>query len=349
MLNRIIAAAFALIGFLIGGVLTGIINPGLERLAEAPVAEVETPASAEFELKLVMSRNPPKAVQTVSFPAAPAPDAPVHGYGPDEEGPTLWRVSDADSVMWLLGTVHALSADVNWRSPEVEAAVAQAQTVFFESDLAVDLSVREIRQLQRLATYRNGPPLTERLSRNARLRLLRAARRLGVPQSDLMRARPWNASLILGAAMARKAGMERDLGVENVLASGLGDRQTRYLEDGVAVLTRLAEIPEDEQIAELEKALIAIDDNPYRTAAIEEAWAEGDQARITEIVLASMPEDSATYRVMIRDRNHAWAETLVEHLEGDGVSLVAVGAAHLVGPDRVQRLLEDAGYTVDRF
>ena len=349
MLNRIIAAAFALVGFLIGGVLTGIINPGLERPAEAPIAEAETEAAAGFELKMMMSRNPPKAVQTVSFPIAPRLGAPVEGHGPDEEGPTLWRVSDDDSVMWLLGTVHALSEDVNWRSPEVEAVVAQADTVFFESDISGELSFRDIRQLERLATYRKGPPLTERLSRTARLRLLRAARRLGVPQSDLMRARPWNASLILGAAMARKAGMEQSLGVESVLSNRLGDRPTRYLEDGVAVLTRLAEIPEAVQIAELEKALIAIDDNPYQTAAIEEAWAEGDQARIAEIALASMPEGTATYRVMIKDRNQAWAKTLVEHLEGDGVTLVAVGAAHMVGPDRVQRLLADAGYKVERF
>jgi len=47
-------------------------------------------------------------------------------------------------------------------------------------------------------------------------------------------------------------------------------------------------------------------------------------------------------------RNKAWTEKLVKLLqgEGDATTFVAVGAAHLAGPDSVQKMLQARGYTV---
>ena len=42
-------------------------------------------------------------------------------------------------------------------------------------------------------------------------------------------------------------------------------------------------------------------------------------------------------------RNQAWAAALQAKLAGSGVSFVAVGAGHLVGPDSVQAQLKKRG------
>jgi uncharacterized protein YbaP (TraB family) len=72
-----------------------------------------------------------------SIPAAssttPAPsraDAPllqavtVTGVQP---GPGLWKVSKGDHVMWVLGTLSPLPKHMEWRSTEVEQAIAHSQ------------------------------------------------------------------------------------------------------------------------------------------------------------------------------------------------------------------------------
>lgn len=46
-----------------------------------------------------------------------------------QPGPGLWKVSQGDHVLWLLGTTSALPANMQWRSDEVERIVAGSQEV----------------------------------------------------------------------------------------------------------------------------------------------------------------------------------------------------------------------------
>jgi hypothetical protein len=55
------------------------------------------------------------------------------------------------------------------------------------------------------------------------------------------------------------------------------------------------------------------------------------------------------YRVLLTGRNKAWADILAERLKGKGVSFVAVGSAHLVGPESVQTQLRARGIKAVRY
>lgn len=345
MLNRIMAAVFALIGFSVGGALTGILNFSVLE-PEAVREAVEAPVEQAVLGAPPFSQAPPVAqLRAPSFdPAAPAALAE-----PAAVGPAIWRVRDDDSVMWLFGTIHALSEDVQWRDPRIDAAFAEAATIYFESDVAAEQNRRTMRKVERLATYRSGPPLTERLSRNGKMRLLRTARKLGLDQSALIAARPWSAGLTIGQAMAEKAGMKAELGVEAVLGAEVGEKSVKFLEDGAQVLLNMAQIDDEAQLAEFETALRILVDNPYQTDFLQEAWRDGDLAALKQMTMSQMPAGSEMYRVMIRDRNRAWTPKLVEELQGEGVSFVAVGAAHLIGPHGLPRLLSREGYEVRRF
>jgi len=47
--------------------------------------------------------------------------------------------------------------------------------------------------------------------------------------------------------------------------------------------------------------------------------------------------------VMLDNRNENWAGQIEERLKGSGTSFIAVGAAHLVGPESVQERLKLRG------
>jgi uncharacterized protein YbaP (TraB family) len=49
------------------------------------------------------------------------------------------------------------------------------------------------------------------------------------------------------------------------------------------------------------------------------------------------------YRKLIVDRNQRWAHILAARLKVPEVEFVAVGAAHLAGPDSVQNALSQLG------
>jgi uncharacterized protein YbaP (TraB family) len=53
-------------------------------------------------------------------------------------------------------------------------------------------------------------------------------------------------------------------------------------------------------------------------------------------------------KVLVR-RNKAWAEKIEQMLKGSGVQQIAVGAAHLAGPDSVQAQLAKRGIKVEKY
>jgi len=55
--------------------------------------------------------------------------------GPAAAAPAMWRVSDADSDVYLFGTLHALKPSVKWRTPLYDEVLARAGTVWFEADM----------------------------------------------------------------------------------------------------------------------------------------------------------------------------------------------------------------------
>jgi uncharacterized protein YbaP (TraB family) len=60
-----------------------------------------------------------------------------------------------------------------------------------------------------------------------------------------------------------------------------------------------------------------------------------------------MKQAPGVYKSLVVDRNHRWAETIAERLQGSGEAVVIVGAGHLVGPDGVPALLRARGFKVE--
>ena len=55
------------------------------------------------------------------------------------------------------------------------------------------------------------------------------------------------------------------------------------------------------------------------------------------------------YAALLVNRNAAWTEWLAQRLNRPGKILLAVGSAHLAGPDSVQVMLEKKGLVAERL
>ncbi|MFW6293532.1 MAG: TraB/GumN family protein, partial [Spirochaetota bacterium] len=90
-------------------------------------------------------------------------------------------------------------------------------------------------------------------------------------------------------------------------------------------------------------------DSPEAILELYRAWSDGDTEALEAIITdAYDPEDGPAYDRLLRQRNLRWLDSLHDLLSGDENAFVVTGAGHLVGPDGLPRLLEDAGYTVTR-
>lgn len=264
--------------------------------------------------------------------------------------PALWRIADADSEIWLFGTVHILPPDLDWRGPRLEAAFAAADELVTETDTS-DAAAAELAALaQRHGTLPPGEWLSAKLEPADRARLARVARDLGLDLDVLERMRPWLAGLQLSYAYAASQGHSAAAGVETLLvaearASG---KQLSFLETAEQQVRVLSDLPERDAVRFLSLTLGQIEAGGATLSALDRAWARGDVDTLERLLAAEWRiAGPAIHEAVILERNRAWADAIEARLDGSGRIFIAVGAAHLVGEDSVVDLLRERGIEVD--
>ena len=83
---------------------------------------------------------------------------------------------------------------------------------------------------------------------------------------------------------------------------------------------------------------------------LAKAWMDGDNETLGNILVNELKKEApAIYEKFLVQRNIAWSEKIAGILKGSGVQQIAVGAAHLAGPDSLQVQLAKRGIKVERY
>lgn len=280
--------------------------------------------------------------------AAPAPAAPAAAPAIQGLGPALWVIKDADSTLYLFGSVHVLRPTTGWASPRVNAAFDSASDIWFEITNPEDQAA----MMPLIQQYGLSPqtPLSSRLTPEEVAQLDVAAKTIGASAAQLDSLKPWLAALSLSVAPLVKAGYDPQSGVELALkarAQAAGKRLHGFetLEKQVGML---ATLPDDVQLEFLRETLKDFDEAVEMLDSMVEAWAKGDVQALDRIVVEEMKTDAPElYKVLLVDRNTDWANQIQTLLQGSGTAFIAVGAAHLTGDDSVQSILQSRGVAVE--
>ena len=282
--------------------------------------------------------------QTVAAaPAASATPQAAPGHGP-----ALWVVRDADSTIYLFGTVHVLRPTTAWGSARVDRAFDSASDIWFEISNPDDQAAI----IPLVQQYGVSPdrPLSSLLNESEYARLTAAAGTAGLPIAQLNVFRPWFAGLTLSLAPLVKAGYDPNSGVELILkarADAAGKRVHGFETIDQQVML-LANMSEADQLAFLRGALDTFDDATTDLDQLVEAWSTGDVGAIRRLGVDEVRDQGeGVYKALLADRNIGFATRIQHLLEGSGTAFVAVGGAHLAGPDSVQSVLESRGVHVE--
>ncbi len=274
----------------------------------------------------------------------------------EAEAPAIWAMSDEDSTVYLLGTVHILHPDLNWRTPYLDTVLEEVEQVWFEADtLSPEANAQMTTLIPQLGLNTTDTPMTQRLSDEANADLATFAGRLGANPDQLRAAldpyQPWIATIQLAVLQMQAAGYDPASGVEVVLNQRLADqgKTFHYLETVEEQLRFFADMPYETQLANLELSLHEAVENPDMFDDLVGAWAEGDMDRLNEIMNSDMREQTPElYDVILVQRNRNWAPEIAAALDGDEDVLIAVGAGHMPGEEGVIALLQARGLEVRR-
>lgn len=277
------------------------------------------------------------------FACAPAAPPPA----PAGE-PALWRIADADSEIWLFGTVHVLPPELQWRNARIDSALASADELVVETDVEDAEATNAL--TARYGLQPEGQRLSESLDAPTQERLSRVSRSLGIDPASLEPLRPWLAALRLSFTFATRQGHQQQAGVETVL---LADARAQgklitYLETPEQQIRTLADLSPADQVRFLASSLDQIEHQSDTLERMDRAWVTGDVAALDEQMRTQLNEaGDAAYDAIITNRNAVWVEEIARRLDGSGRIFYAVGSAHLVGDEGVVARLRARGIEVE--
>ena len=285
---------------------------------------------------------------------APALALALAGCGEGHKGadgpppsPLFYELASADGAVegWMLGTIHALPADTEWRTPAISQAIADADLLIVEV-AALDDRKALAAAFAELGTTPGLPPLERRLPEGLSSPLADLLARGDLSAAGFADTETWAAAIMLAQVGAPG---DPDQGVDRALIREFAERPVRELEGVRGQLAIFDRLPEEGQRTMLAAVVSEAERTRADPARLQRAWLSGDAARIEQSTREGFLADPALREALLTGRNRRWAAALVPVLEQGPRPLIAVGAAHLVGPEGLARLLEAEGYTVRRL
>jgi hypothetical protein len=261
--------------------------------------------------------------------------------------PALWKIADADTTIWLFGTIHALPAGIDWMEGPVATAVRGSDQLVTEIP-ETPQEVMKAAVLQN-ALLPEGKTLRGLLPDDTRAKFERALTKFGLPVEAFDRFDPWYAAVALTALPLAQSGYSPDNGVDERIGAEMKrlGRPRIGLETAEAQFRMFDSLPLDVQKHYLAEVLDGIGTINEELAAIVREWSAGSPERLAALLNADQDDPRMT-RALLTDRNKVWAGWLEQRLAQPGTVFVAVGAGHLAGKDSVQDVLAKAGVTVTR-
>lgn len=290
--------------------------------------------------------------------AAGTPPATTHAKAPPV--PLLWKVSDEDNSLYLLGSFHLLLPDDYPLSQDVELAFADAEKLVFElapeelasPQLGLQMAQAAVRNDGRTLDDELGPELAAKLANWGRENAAQLAA-TGMNMEVLQRFEPWFVGTMVTMTQMMALGFDPAIGLDAHMGglAQAAQKPTTGLESGAQQIAFLDGMDPAEQLQMLEQALDQAQAGPGQMLALHAAWRAGDKQALVEGTISELRRDfPALYQAINVDRNDAWLPRLEARLREDGEddSLVVVGAMHLLGEDGVVEKLRAKGYVVER-
>ena len=273
--------------------------------------------------------------------------AACHSAPIDQKHPALWEVTGPGGAKaFLFGTVHALPDGLAWKTPMIDAAIAQSTTLVLEIiDPADENAARAA--FMHLGTTPGQPPLEQRVDPARREDLRAALAKTGLQPAQFANLEDWAAALTLSFALEAKDGYDPGNGADRALLTAAGRRPVVGLETLEGQLGLFDTLSAREQRSLLD-AVVAEGQGDASDKRLIMAWANGDIAMLDHEAHAGMMADPRLREALLVSRNRGWADQVAAMLNAGKRPFVAVGAAHLAGIDGLPEMLAAKGFAVKR-
>lgn len=274
---------------------------------------------------------------------------PVKAYAAavKDVDPALWVVKDADTTIYLFGSVHILKPGLGWFNDGVKTAFDASDQLVLE---LVELPAAEVQAMfGKFAMDQKGKALRSKMNDADRAVYEAAMGKLGIPAAAFDPFEPWAAAMTLSLLAMQKSGFDPNSGVEKQLtaAANITKKPIAGLETMEFQLGVFDTLAETEQVQFLVETAKDIDDAGATMDKMVDLWAAPDPEKLGALMNEEMTS-RVLFDALLTKRNANWAKWISARMAKPGVTFIAVGAGHLAGPTSVQALLPAYGLNATR-
>ena len=272
---------------------------------------------------------------------APAPKAA-------DADPALWVVKDADTTIYLFGTVHALKPGLSWFDEAVRDAFDKSDSLVLELVLPPDQEMQAL--IMELGTAQGLPPLSQQIPADEAGKMHAALTSAGQPEGSLDGLEPWLAAVMLANLPVQNAGFDAKDGAEAVLtaAAKSAGKPVIGLETAREQFGYFDRLSMPAQRALLVETLDGMPKSAETLDQIVARWQAGDADGIAKLLNEDLAKSPELAEALLLTRNRHWADWIAGRMKAPGTVFLAVGAGHLAGGQSVLAELSKRGFTVTR-
>lgn len=273
----------------------------------------------------------------------------------------LWKVSDADSYVWILGSIHMADSTFYPLDPVIMNAFNESQALVLEIDISNDSVLNESSSLSMdRGVLPSGQLLKDVLPDSTYMYLDSLFRSWGLSIDLFKNFRPWMVAMQISAMAIERTGFSSEWGIEYMLMDQavLLGKEIVSLETPATQIEALATPSDTLGVYYLETTLKEISQIDSLLSQIAFAWQTGNRSKLQSLLnpksqLKSDKEkemDNVIKEKIYSERNIGMVNRIESFIKENKKFFIAVGVAHLIeDDDNILELLKNKGFKVDSF
>ncbi|MBQ7081163.1 MAG: TraB/GumN family protein [Fibrobacter sp.] len=275
----------------------------------------------------------------------------------------LWKVSDENSSVWLLGSIHVANASFYPLPTVIDSAFTAANELAVEINTSDAYTSSELQWLINRRGMLIEGTLWDVLPTTLWYSLDSLCTAWNLPVSTFESMRPWLVASTISTYAYMRAGLKTEYGIDNVLmgeATKIG-KPIISLETAEEQVEALAGSSESDStgICMLKSVFHELPGVKPMMSNLIKAWKTGDDELLNRLLAEDHVEDYTPSEVLLMEefeqrllvnRNIKMADSVASFLRDDRNVFVVVGVAHLAFEAyNVIENLRNRGFIVERY
>ncbi|MBQ7081164.1 MAG: TraB/GumN family protein [Fibrobacter sp.] len=274
----------------------------------------------------------------------------------------FWKVSDENSSVWVLGSIHLADSTLYPLAPVIDSAFVHADELAVELNMNDEEVVKEVGEQSAAQGMLAEGTLRDLLPQGMWNTVDSLCTAWNVPIVMIEKTRPWLAAMTLSSYAFMQAGLNPEYGIDYVLLdrAAMDGKAIVGLETAEEQIGALADTTESDSagVYYLKTTLHEIAEFESLVSNLMQAWKTGDDEMLRRLLddgeeevplQESKFKDEFEQRIYV-NRNAKMADSIATFLREDRKVFVVVGVAHLaLEKDNVIETLRKRGFKIERF